>query len=113
MIDLNKLTLGEIAKVEDLADTSIADLGEDGRPQIKLLAGLVFVMKRREQMAQGLPVTYTWNEALGLTNAEAEEFLGLNAPDDEPETPPESVEAAPKATPAARTARKSDATTKN
>lgn len=113
MLDINKLTLGETSKVEDLAGTSIGDLGEPGRPQSKLLAGLVFVLKRREQLAQGLPPTYTWNEALDMSQEDTATFLGLGDDEDAdqvgevPDAGPKEIE------PSAPTRKKSAPKTKS
>lgn len=77
MFDVNKLTMGEIARVEELSGQSIAMFGEDETPKGKFLAALVYVFKRRSEPK------YTWNEACGLTLPEASEILGLG---DKPET---------------------------
>lgn len=79
------LVLGEIAKIEEL--TGVPSSQWDDSPQGKLLAALVFVFKRRQTPA------YTWNEALGLSLEEAQEFLssygfgGDDADDEADETP--------------------------
>ncbi|SNS41655.1 hypothetical protein SAMN06309944_0167 [Micrococcales bacterium KH10] len=80
MFDVSKLTLGEIGKVESLANVSIDSIGSDGAPKGLLLAALVFVKQKRENP------TYTWNEACELDMATALETLGFN---DEPEPEPE------------------------
>jgi len=73
------LTLGEVAKAEELSGLPSSQWDEDA-PQGKLLAALVFVYKRREDK------TFTWNDALGMDLEEASAYLesqGFNADDDE------------------------------
>lgn len=81
-IQIDKLTLGEIDKVESLAGVSISQLGEDETPKGKMLAALAFVAKRREEMAAGLPPKFSWNDALELTIDEANALIGLGVEDD-------------------------------
>lgn len=80
-IDINSLTLGEIAKFEDLSNQSIQVLGNAESPKGRALAALAFIIKRRT----GDP-HFTWQAAQELTMDEANEILGL-ADDDEEETP--------------------------
>lgn len=79
MTNINRLTLGEMAKVEELSGQSLSALGDESMPKGKTLAALVFVMKKREE-----PL-FTFEQALNLTADEAMEFLGLA--DDEDEDP--------------------------
>lgn len=81
MFDIQKLTLGELAKVEELAGLSMSALGDDAAPKGLALAALAMVVKRRQQMAEGLPPKFSWNEALGLATDEAMEILGMNIQD--------------------------------
>lgn len=74
--NIDQLTLGEVATIEDLSGTAISALSTD-TPQGKFLAALVMVAKRRD----GHP-TFTFNQALAMPMTEANEFLGLA--DDEP-----------------------------
>ena len=84
MFDVKSLTLGEIDKIEDLSGRSIDSIGDDGAPKGKMLAAMVFVMKRRQHLAEGRPPSPTdWNDALGMTMVEANEVLGIVK--DEPE----------------------------
>lgn len=89
MLDINRLTLGEIAKIEELSQQSITVIGEEASPKGLMLAALAFVTKRRENN------NYKWNDALGLNFEEANEILGLNvstdddADEDVPEDPTE------------------------
>jgi len=78
MIDYSTLTLGEIAKIEELSGLSFKQIEEIETPMGLLLAALVFVVKRRT----GHPGV-TWNEACAVTLEEANEILGLNAEDDD------------------------------
>lgn len=47
-MDINKLTIGEISKVEELAGRAIGDLGKEDAPKGKLLTALAYVIKKRE-----------------------------------------------------------------
>lgn len=77
-LDITKLTLGEVAKIEELSDMPISALGDEDRPKGKALAALFFVAKRREDPK------FTWNQALDVPSDEATAFLGLG---DEEEAP--------------------------
>ena len=46
-MDIKTLTMGEIAKIEDLSGLPIAALGEEDKPKGKLMAALALVIKRR------------------------------------------------------------------
>jgi len=84
MIDINKLTLGEIGSIEKLSGQSIDALGADGTPKGLLLAALYYVNKRREVPA------FTWNLANEVPMDEALDYLGLSgAESDEPEVEPD------------------------
>ena len=89
MIDVTRLTLGEIERIESLSGQSISVLGEDDTPKGKMMAALAFVMKRRQDMAEGRPPTFTWNEALDLTMDEANAILGIETDDEEEAPEPE------------------------
>ena len=77
MIDINKLTVGEIAKVEELSNQGITAIVDDASPKGLTMAALAFVVKRRENGE------VKWNDALALTFEEANAILGLGQ--DEPE----------------------------
>lgn len=68
-MDINSLTLGEVAKVEELAGISVEGMADDSKPKGKLLAAFIFVMKRREDPG------FTWEAALSIPLAEANELL--------------------------------------
>lgn len=78
MYDINKLTLGEVAKVEELSGHSIREFQSDQTPAGKMMAALAFVVKRRT----GSP-EFKWSEALELTMGQANEILGIG--DETPE----------------------------
>lgn len=94
MIDINTLTLGEVAKIEELSGMPISAIGDDDKPKGLALAALAFVAKRREQLAAGQKPSFTWNQAQDLTFDDAQAILGMSgeeadqAPlDDTPATP--------------------------
>jgi len=74
-IEIDSLTLGEVATIEDLSGTAIGSLGKE-TPQGKFLAALYMVAKRRS----GEP-TFTFNQALNVSITEAQEFLGFDEGD--------------------------------
>lgn len=71
-IDIDKLTLGEVAKIEELSGLPISAIGDDDRPKGLALAALAFVAKRRQDPK------FSWNAAQELTFDEAQQILGLN-----------------------------------
>lgn len=77
MIDVNKLTLGEIAKVEDLSGLPIAAFENEDKPKGLALAALAFVWHRRSVPA------FTWNDALNLPLEDAQKILGITDEDDD------------------------------
>lgn len=88
-LDVEKLTLGEVAKVEELSGQSIAEIGNDTAPKGKALAALAFVTKKREDPS------YSWNDAMSLTFDQAQEILGMNDDEDEQEDPTQPEDSAP------------------
>ncbi|QGH78531.1 tail assembly chaperone [Microbacterium phage Kaijohn] len=74
--DLDQLTLGEVAAIEDLSGVAIGSVSES-TPQGKFLAALYMVAKRRD----GQP-TFTFNAALQASMGEAQSFLGFDAAGD-------------------------------
>lgn len=75
-LDVDRLTLGEIATIESLGEMPIDAIGDDNRPKGKMLAALAMIAKRRN----GFPA-FKWGDALGLSMSEAMEVLGI---EDEP-----------------------------
>lgn len=76
-LNVSRLTLGEVAKIEELSGQSITSIGEDDAPKGKTLAAMAFVAKRRED------ASFTWNAAQNLTFDEANEILGLTDEDEQ------------------------------
>lgn len=68
-MDIKRLTLGEISKVEELSGLPIASLAEDDKPKGKLLAAIALVIKRREDSK------YTLEQANNLTMEEITAML--------------------------------------
>ncbi len=66
---LTNLTLGEVAKIEELSGQSIAQLGEDEAPMGLMLAAFVFVVKRRTDRS------FSWNDAHDVTMPDAMAIL--------------------------------------
>lgn len=77
MFDINTLTLGEVAKVEEISGQAITSVGDAKTPKARLMCGLAFVIQRRS-----LP-GYTLKLAEALTLAEAQEIIGWNDDDDD------------------------------
>lgn len=76
-MDINKLTIGEVATVEDMAGLPIAALGDPEKPKGKLMVALAYVINKRENPK------YTKFEAEQLTMDEMTELLGMNEEDEE------------------------------
>lgn len=76
-IDIDKLTLGEVATVEKLSGLSIAAIGDDDAPKGAALAALAYITKKREVPG------FTWSQAQDLTFAQAQEILGLEDDDED------------------------------
>lgn len=70
-LDFTRLTLGEIAKLEELTGLSIDRIASADAPKGKLLAAMAYVASRR----RGTPLSF--DEALGLSIPETNELLGL------------------------------------
>lgn len=75
-MDVTSLTLGEIAKVEEMSGQAIAALGDPNAPKGKLLVGLAYVIKKRENPK------FTQLEAEALTMADIESIIGTTDADD-------------------------------
>jgi hypothetical protein len=74
-LKVNTLTLGEIAKFEDLSGQTLDSLSDGEKPKGLALAAMAFVAKRREDPK------FSWNDAQNLTLADID---GLLEGDDEP-----------------------------
>lgn len=66
-MDINTLTLGEVAKIEELSGQPLASLSDDQAPKGKLMAALAFVIKRR----QDPKFTMVQAEALHMADIQA------------------------------------------
>lgn len=87
-MDIQSLTLGEVAKIEELSGQSITAIGEDDQPKGKALAAMAFVLKRREDPK------FKWNDAMGLTFDEANQIIGFDTGEaDQPDEDAELAEA--------------------
>lgn len=71
MSTVEQLTMGEVARVEELAEQSFMDLSDPSKPKGKLLAAAAFVVKRREDK------DFTFKAALDMTFEQVTEVLGL------------------------------------
>ena len=77
-MNFNTLTLGELAQLEDLAGASLSSFGDEAAPKAKLMAALVYVIKRREDKdytlvkAQSLTLEETTAIIEALTPSETE-----------------------------------------
>ena len=91
MLDVNKLTLGEVAKIEELSGMPITEIGDDDKPKGLALAALAFVAKRRQDPK------YSWNDAQSLNFDEANEILGLGQTTSQEADPLDSGSPTPKA----------------
>lgn len=72
-VDVNSLTLGEVAAVENLSGVAIDQLGEAGVPKGKLYAALVFVMNKRHNPE------YTFEDALNMDMTALAELFSADA----------------------------------
>lgn len=73
---IDRLTVGDLAIVEELSGQGIAVLGDETAPKAKLMAALVYVFKRKQDK------DFTFQDALNLTLEEAQEILGLSDDDE-------------------------------
>lgn len=73
--DASQLTLGEVAKVEETCGIALSEMDAPDKPKGKALAALVWVFKRREDRA------FKFTDALDMTLAEAQDYLGLEDED--------------------------------
>jgi hypothetical protein len=89
-LDVNTLTLGEVARFEDLSGLSIGQLQDESAPKGKALAALAFLVKRRQELAAGEKPSFTWNQAQELTIEQATNLIGLDDEDDAAEDEPKA-----------------------
>lgn len=74
-MDIQQLTLGEIATVERVSGQALANLSDTDKPKGELLSALALVIKRRTEPS------YTLEQAQNLTMADIDALLE----DEEPE----------------------------
>lgn len=77
-MNVDKLTMGEIATVEDLSGLGIGALGDENAPKAKLIAALAFVIKKREDSK------FTFAKALALSLDECTALIGMTNEDEDP-----------------------------
>ncbi|QKS15597.1 hypothetical protein HUN59_04630 [Curtobacterium sp. Csp2] len=70
-LDLDTLTLGEVAFIERYADVPLSSFGDDDVPKGRMMIAIVTVTKRRDGNPQYSPA-----EAEKLTLAEANKIVG-------------------------------------
>ena len=68
-MNIDDITLGEIAEIEDYARLPITDIAEDKPGVMRLRIGLAWVIKRREDPA------FTISDAEKLTSAQVTELF--------------------------------------
>lgn len=78
-MDMSKLTLGEIAQIEDISGLPVSALADDDKPKAKSLIALAYVMTKRTNPQ------FTINEAEALTMEDLQAFMAGG--DDTPEAP--------------------------
>lgn len=75
---MQKLTVGDVAAVEDLCGLSISNIGDESSPKGKMLAAMVFVIRKKQDK------DFTFNDALEMQFEEVTQFLGLDEAEDDP-----------------------------
>jgi hypothetical protein len=74
-MDFENITLGEIAEIEDYANMSFSEIGEDKPGVFRLRIGLAWVMKRR------VDPSFTIQQAEGLTPTDLTDLFGSDESD--------------------------------
>jgi hypothetical protein len=69
-MDFDEITLGEIEEIEEFADASLSEIGDDSKTATKLRIGLAWILKRRENP------NFTIDDAKKMKMSEVMEFLG-------------------------------------
>jgi hypothetical protein len=75
--DIDSLTLGEIARVEDISKMSIKRFSDPDAFVGRMTAALAYVVKRRSEP------TFQFDQALNLTQREVNDLLDLDSDDDD------------------------------
>lgn len=68
-MDISKLTLGEIATIEQLSGKAFAELADEEAPKGAILAALAYVIKKRDDKS------YTIDDAKKLTMEDINELM--------------------------------------
>lgn len=69
-MDINNLTLGEVARIEEISGLPLSAMADETQPKGKQLAAIAFVIMRRADK------TYTLKQAEELTMPEVTKLLG-------------------------------------
>lgn len=72
--DIEHLTLGEIAQLEELSGQSLSEFSSDTAPKARFLTALAYLAKRRENPA------FTFSEAEALTLTDLNSILEAASP---------------------------------
>lgn len=80
--DVQKLTLGEVAFIEDKAGQSMSSFGDDETPRGRMLAAMVTIAKRR-----GGEPKFRFEDAMAIGMDEAREILGISDDDEDGDDP--------------------------
>lgn len=75
--DIDSLTLGEIARVEDISKMSIKRFSDPDAYVGRMTAALAYVVKRRSEP------TFQFDQALNLTQREVNDLLDLDDDDED------------------------------
>ena len=74
-MDFENITLGEIAEIEDYANMSFSEIGDDKPGVFRLRIGLAWVMKRR------VDPSFTIKQAEALTPTDLTDLFGSDESD--------------------------------
>lgn len=75
-MDVNGLTVGDIATIEELSGQGIGVMEDAEAPKGRLLAAMAFVIRRKQDKG------FSFEDAMNLTMAEITEILGLDEDED-------------------------------
>lgn len=76
-LDINTLTLGEIAALEKMSGLSVDQMGDDASPKGDLLAAMAVIVKKRAG-----DTDFTFKKAQQLSMAEVQKILGQDDEDE-------------------------------
>lgn len=77
-MDINKLTIGEVAAIERLSGQPIDELFADGKPKALAMAAMVFITQKRTNPE------LTWDQVLELDINELPALFGATEDDQDP-----------------------------